>query len=506
MPNPHSTTLPAPQHLQQPLPQARPHRTFPWKALAPIAVGVAVALVPAPAGLEGNAWRYFALFTAVVVGLVLEPIPAAAVGLLGVTAAAVLRLPFRPEQLAKPGFDAPTEALRWALSGFANSTVWLIFAAFMFALGYEKTGLGKRLALVLVKGLGRRTLGLGYAVTIADLLLAPFTPSNTARSGGTIFPIVSGIPPLYGSQPGPTARRVGSYLTWTAFAATCVTSSMFLTALAPNLLAVELARKTVGVEVGWTRWALGFLPVGVVLLLAVPSLVYVIHPPEVKRSDDVTGWAARELASMGSLSAREVGMAALVLAALGFWIFGRQVVEATTVAVAVICLMIVGGIVAWKDILANKQAWNVLVWFATLVTLAEGLNRVGFVKWFATGAAHLLEGLPPVAVLTALVALFFLVHYLFASTTAHTTAVLPVVLAAGAAVPGMPVAKLALLLCYALGVMGVISPYATGPAPVWYGSGYISRSDFWKLGLVFGAIFLASLLGIGVPWVLAGRT
>lgn len=498
---PHAGTLPAPGIEQAPLPHV--HRHIPWKALAPVAVCAAIALAPVPAGLTFNAWMYFALFAAVVVGLVLEPIPSAAIGLLGVVVAAVLRLPFTPEQLARPGFNAPGEALRWALGGFANSTVWLIFAAYMFALGYEKTGLGRRVALLLVKALGRRTLGLGYAIALADLALAPFTPSNTARSGGTIYPIVSSIPPLYGSQPGPTARRVGSYLMWTAFAATCVTSSMFLTSLAPSLLAVELVRKTVKVDIGWTQFAIGFLPVGVLLLAAVPLLVYVIYPPELKRSDEVTGWAARELRGMGRVSARELEMGALVLAALACWIFGLRVIDATTVAVAVVALMVVTGVVAWEDVVANKAAWNVLVWFATLVTLAEGLSRVGFVTWFANGAARLLAGLPVTAVLVALVALFFAVHYLFASLTAHTTAVLPVVLAAGAAVPGMPVAKLALLLCYGLGVMGVLTPYATGPAPVYYGSGYVSRADFWRLGLVFGAIFLAALLGVGVPWVLA---
>ena len=40
-------------------------------------------------------------------------------------------------------------------------------------------------------------------------------------------------------------------------------------------------------------------------------------------------------------------------------------------------------IVEWDDVLAHKQAWNVLVWFATLVTMADGLNKVGFLKWFA---------------------------------------------------------------------------------------------------------------------------
>jgi L-tartrate/succinate antiporter len=127
------------------------------------------------------------------------------------------------------------------------------------------------------------------------------------------------------------------------------------------------------------------------------------------------------------------------------------------------------------------------------------------VTWFAKGAAALLHGIPPLAVMVALVALFFLVHYLFASSTAHTTAVLPVILAAGMAVPGVPARTFALLLCFSLGLMGVISPYATGPAPVYYGSGFVGRRDFWRLGGIFGAVFLAALLIMGVPWLLIIR-
>ena len=110
----------------------------------------------------------------------------------------------------------------------------------MFAMGYEKTGLGRRLGLGLVEKLGKRTLGLGYAIALSDLVLAPFTPSNTARSGGTIFPIIRNIPVLYGSTPEENPRKIGSYLMWTAIATTCVTSSMFVTSLAPNLLALSI--------------------------------------------------------------------------------------------------------------------------------------------------------------------------------------------------------------------------------------------------------------------------
>jgi L-tartrate/succinate antiporter len=475
-----------------------------WVGLAvAVLVGVVIAVIPPPDGLPAYAWHYFALFVAVIVGLILEPVPAAAVGLIGVTVAAVLGLVFSPEQLADPEFKLSSEAAKWALSGFANTTVWLIFGAFMFALGYEKTGLGRRIALLLVKVLGRRTLGLGYAVMIADLVLAPFTPSNTARSGGTVYPVVRNIPSLYGSEPGETARKMGSYLMWTALAATCVTSSMFLTALAPNLLAVELVQKTAGLEIGWTQWFVGFLPVGILLLATLPLVIYVLYPPEVKAGAEVPAWAAGELSSMGRVSRPELIMGGLVILALLLWILGGDYVDPTVVALAVISLMILTGIVGWNDITGNKAAWNVLVWFATLVTLAGGLNTVGFIGWFAQTAADALTGLDPMVVMVLLVVLFFVIHYMFASVTAHVTAILPVFLAAGMAIPGLPVGTYALMLCFTLGIMGIITPYATGPSPVYYGSGFVSRKHFWALGFVFGAIFLVALLVVGGPWLLA---
>ncbi len=474
----------------------------PWVKLAiTVLVGVVIALIPPPAGLAPYAWYYFALFAAVIVGLILEPVPAAAVGLIGVTIAAVLGLVFSPKQLADPSFKMPAEAIKWALSGFSNTTVWLIFGAFMFALGYEKTGLGKRIALLLVKLLGKRTLGLGYAVTLADLILAPFTPSNTARSGGTIFPVIRNIPGLYGSEPGETSRKIGSYLMWTALAATCVTSSMFLTALAPNLLAVELVKKTAQIDITWMQWFTGFLPVGILLIATLPFLIYKLYPPEIKAGTEVPAWAGQELGKMGGLSRNELIMGGLVILALALWIFGGSFIDATTVALVVISLMILTGVVQWNDVIGNKAAWNVLVWFATLVTLAGGLSTVGFISWFAESASKALTGMSPMVVMILLVVLFFIIHYMFASVTAHVTAILPVFLAAGMAVPGLPVPIYALLLCFTLGIMGIITPYATGPSPVYFGSGYVSRKHFWILGTVFGAIFLLALLIIGTPWL-----
>ena len=473
-----------------------------WRTIAPLAVWLVIFLSPTPAGLNPNQWHYFAVFAAVIVGLVLESMPAGAVGIIGLTVAAVL------------GYvdSDPNKSLRWALSGFSDGTVWLIVGAFVFAIGYRKSGLGKRMALLLVRGLGRRTLGLGYAVAFADLILAPATPSNTARSGGTIYPIASNIPKIFGSEPGPTAGKIGTYVMWTAFAATAVTSSLFITALAPNAAALSIAKKTVGVDVSWSQWFVGIAPLGLLLILLVPLLSYVVCRPEVKQSPEVTHWASTELATMGPMSRNEWIMAALVVVAMFLWItgsnpdiklplVGANYINATMVVLVVISLMLVTGVIDFADIVTEKSAWEVFFYFTSLLTLASGLNEIGFIKWLADGVAKPLASMSPTMAMILLVTLFFWIHYFFSSITSHTAAVLPVVLAVGTSMPGMSVPTLTLLCVYSLGLMGVISPYATGPAPIYFSSGYIGRGDFWKFGLIFGVVYFAGLLLIVLPWL-----
>jgi L-tartrate/succinate antiporter len=476
-----------------------------WKVVVPPLIAVLVALLPAPAGLAPYAWHYFALFAGVIAALVLEPLPGGAVGMVGLTVAVLLArfVLFPPDQLAKPGFNPSGAALAWALSGFSNGTVWLIFGAFMFALAYEKTGLGRRLALVLVKLMGRSSLSLGYAVLGADLLLAPFTPSNTARSGGTIFPVINHLPPLYQSRPNdPSMRRIGSYLMWVAISATCVTSSLFMTGLAPNVLAVELVKKTVKVELHWLPWLFAALPLCVLLLALVPLLSYWLARPEVKGGEEIPRWAAGELAKMGPITRKEFLLMVYVVGALVLWILGDATINATVVALLVICAMLATGVITWADMMRNKDAWNTFAWFATLVALADGLARVGFIAWFANTVGAHLGGLSIMKALVAILLVNFLLHYLFASVTAHATAVLPVLLAVGAAIPGMPVDRMALLLCLQLGIMGVITPYGTGPSPVYFGSGFLPGPLYWRLGTIFGLVYMGAFFLITVPWVM----
>jgi L-tartrate/succinate antiporter len=483
-------------------PEAR-SKTPLWKALAPIAITVVLALLPVPSGLAPHAWYFFSIFVGVIVGLVLEPLPGAAIAVIGITVVTVLGrfALFSPQQVSEPGFRPASAGLTWALSGYSNSTVWLIFGAFILALAYSNTGLGHRIALVIIKRMGKSTLLLGYGIALADTILAPFIPSPTARSGGIIYPIANDLALDYGSKPNdPSARRVGSYLMWVAIMTTCVTSSLFLTGASFNLLAAGFVEKLAHVEIRWTDWFVTAAPVVLPLLILTPLLTYWLYPPEVKRNSEVSQWATTQLEKIGPLTRNEMILTGVVVLSLVLWVAGGAYVGAATVAGIAVSLLLLTGVLTWNDIAGHKRAWTTFAWLGALIALCDGLNRVGFVKWFADGIAGQMHGLSPHLAMLILLALFFVAHYVFASVDAYTTALLPVILLTGAAIPGIPVKEFALLLCMELGIMGVITPFADAASPIYANSGYLPAKDYWRLGTIFGAVFLVLFLGIGVPW------
>ena len=458
------------------------------KLLAPVLVVLVMWFIPAPEGLSQNAWHFLAIFLAVVIGLILEPVPAALVGFTAISVVALLGL-----------IGDSKESVKWALSGFSNSVIWLIFAAFMFAAGYKKTGLGRRVSLIMVKYMGKSTLGLGYAVAFSDLVLAPFMPSNTARSGGSIYPVAINIPQIFNSLPDHEPRKIGAFISWVAIASTCVTSSMFLTALAPNLLAVDLIAKGTGHAITWMEWAKIMIPLMVPLFLLTPWLTYVIYPPTQKKSPEAPAWAAEELKKLGGVTFKEYLMLGLAILALVLWIFGKEIgIDSTTTAICIVSVIILSGILTWDDLLSDKAAFNVFIWFATLVALADGLRKIGLIKYLETNISSVFGDINLTVAIISLIVVFYIAHYFFASTTAHVSALLPVFITIAVSIlPAEQILPFTILLLGSLGVMGIITPYGCGPSPIWYGAGYISQAKWWSLGALFGFIYLIPII-IGV--------
>jgi DASS family divalent anion:Na+ symporter len=452
--------------------------------VATVAVGLILWMIPHPQAVPPRAWHLFALFAATILGLMLKPFPMGAVAFLGITLTAL----------------TGTLSIEESLSGFGNRVIWLIVAAFFLSRGFLKTGLGARIAYLFMRLLGRRSLGLAYGLVAADLVMAPVIPSNTARSGGILFPILRSLAAAYGSDPeSGTARKIGGFLSQAAFQGTVITSAMFLTAMSGNLLVVGAAEE-MGIPLSWGRWALAALLPGLVSLAAVPWLIFRLYPPEIKETPRAVQIAREELAKMGKLKTQEAVLLGTFGMLLGLWIFGRTLgIHSTTAALAGLGVLLVSGVLTWQDMLAEKGAWNTLVWFSALVMMAAHLNSLGFIPWFSRTVGQAVSGTGWLPAFLILSLVYFYSHYLFASNTAHISAMYAPFLAVALAA-GTPPLLAALVLAFFSNLFSSMTHYGTGPAPVYFGSGYVPLGTWWKLGFVISLVNILIWLVLGGVW------
>ena len=470
---------------------ARTGRIIKWAIV--VACALAVAFAPVPEGITAQSWRLLAIFIATIIGCILRPVPGGAVVLLGITA------------LALSGALPVNEALR----GYADPIVWLVLAAFMISRGMIKTGLGRRIAFHFIRAIGRRSLGLGYALISTDMLLASVVPSNGARSGGIIFPIAKSLAEAYESEPGTTARRLGAFLMVLLYQCDVIVCAMFLTGQASNVLIAKFALQVTGIELTYSRWAIGAILPGLISLLVVPLLLYRLFPPEIKHTPAAAEFAAEELRRVGPMRWPEKIMLVVFGLVAALWIVGDRMpgitggrvgaIHYAVVALVGICVLLLSGVLDWEDVVSERGAWDVFIWYGGLVRMAEALGETGITKRFAETAAGFTTGWTWWAALGGLLLIYFYAHYAFASITAHATAMyvpfLVVILASGA-----PPYLAVLSLAYFSNLDASLTHYGTTPAPIWFGAGYVKQRTWWWLGLVVSVINIPIWIVVGFLW------
>ncbi|MFW0718648.1 anion permease [Pedobacter sp. N23S346] len=460
--------------------------------LITIIVGVAIWLVPVPDGVKPNAWHLLAIFVATIVGIISKAASMGTMAIIGITLCAAT-------QVLAPG--DPSKSILNALSGFGNSTIWLIGLAFFIARGFIKTGLGTRIAYSFIKIFGKSPLGLAYGLNTADLILAPAIPSNTARAGGVIFPIMKSIAVNMGSIPekAETHRKIGAFLTLSSYNANMITSVMFLTATASNPMAQKFAHD-LGVTITWGSWAIAALVPGLVCFLLVPLFLYKVFPPELKETKEAPAIAAKQLKEMGPMSIKEWLMVATFIILLVLWIFGNLfAIDATTGALIGLCILLLCGVLTWEDVKSEKGAWDTIVWFSSLVMMGSFLNSLGFIGWFGQLVGGQMANLSWQLAFPVIILVYSYCHYLFASATAQVAAMYSVFLAVGIAV-GVPGTMLAIFLGACASLMGSLTHYGHGPAPIFFGSTYVDLKDWWKQGFFMSVLFLLVWFIIGGLW------
>ena len=72
---------------------------------------------------------------------------------------------------------------------------------------------------------------------------------------------------------------MGAYVMKTCFQTSTISSAMFITAMAANPLAVNLASEALGQPISWGAWALAGIVPGLICLVCTPLILYFLYPP-----------------------------------------------------------------------------------------------------------------------------------------------------------------------------------------------------------------------------------
>jgi DASS family divalent anion:Na+ symporter len=440
-------------------------------------------VIPRPAAIRPEGWRLLAIFVSTVVGLIVQPMPGGAIVFLAILAAA----------------SVGGLTLAQALSGYADPTVWLVLAAFAISRALINTGLARRLALWFVRSFGGTSIGVCYALSLSDTVLAAVIPSAGARSGGVILPIVRSIAELYGSRPGPTAAVIGSFLMSGVYQAVCVSSAMFFTGQASNPLVAKFA-SDLGYTMTWTSWfAAGIVP-GICSLLLVPWAVLRVNAPQIRRTPEAASFASDELRKMGGMSRAELIATAVFAGVCGLWVTSNlHGIDITLTALGGVAALLVSGVLSWEDIKSERAAWDVFIWYGGLLMLGKALNEAQVTAEFARLVSALFGWAAWPALFAGALLIYFYAHYAFASITAHVLSMyvpFVAILLARDAPAGLVFYAFACFANFSAG----LTHYGTTPGPMFFGHDYVPLRTWWKVGFVVSLVNLAIWSTAGFLW------
>ena len=452
--------------------------------------GAAIALLPPPGDLDPRGWGVFAVFVGVVLAFLLRPIDMAPAVLIGLLVIAVSGL---------------VEVGPLIASGFGDKTVWLVVAAFLIADAVEHTGLGRRIALLILRALGRSLIGTGYAIAAAELVLAPFIPSNTARGGGVLSPVVNGLAKALGAVPG-EPRGPGAYLSQVGSHSNLVTSAMFLTAMAGNALVLPGARDHLGVDFGYWRWIQGACVPGLASLSVVPLLLWALERPPPVDISSLRERVAAELSAMGRWTRNELVLGWLLLGLLLLWTTGRLLeralgikLDTTATALIGVALIVVLNVRSWPSVASTWRAWDALLWLGGYVALAEALKSTRFTDWFASEVRTGLAGWSGLECALILALIYFASMVFFSQLTVHAAALSGAFLAVAASTGAPPLLAVG-LIAYFTTLCGAMTPWSSGPVIIYFGLDYVPVGRWIRNGCLVALCHLGVWLTVGMAW------
>jgi len=398
--------------------------------------------------------------------------------------------------------DASRDAFSVALSGFADPINWLVLFAYQIGKAIEKTGLGKRVSYIILKYLGNSLMGIGYAIFVIELILAPFIPSNVARGGCIVLPIINSILENI-AQNYRVSSKVNDFLYLCGNHANLIISSIYLTGSASNPLLVSKVVSTFGSEydLSFLKWFIGAIVPGALVILIVPKAISNYLGQGNIDLAQTKSYSAHKLRQMRDMSKDEKYLCLVFGICLTLWLTaGITGLDSSLITFIGVLFLITLNVLSWDDVLNNKEAWDSFFWLGGMIVMANQLSEVGISALIGDYIASIIEYIPLFSLQVVFLFIFyFITMFFFSATNGHVIALAgPFMYAAerlfipkGLTVP---------FLAYYTLLCACLTHYSCGTSVMYYCQSRIKTKTFITLGLIIGAIDVLIYSTIGTFW------
>ncbi|KAJ3247848.1 hypothetical protein HDU78_002929 [Chytriomyces hyalinus] len=370
------------------------------------------------------------------------------------------------------------ESFKIALKGFSLPLSWLVWSAFNIGLAVEKSGLGRRIALLIVRTFGSSPFTLGPCLFLIELFSGLLIPSNTARGGALIHPIVVSLGNAFSHAP-----EIQRYLILSGMQANLVSSSAWFYGTVGNPILAEAAQELLDVEFGFVEWITGSIVPILALTIILPPILWRFsmtsksYPAAFPSSmQSISQAAHNNLLMLGPTTNRERRTAIILALCLSAWVF--DLLPDGLIGLTGLSFMLLCGVLSWEDVRDNGQAWDSFFWLAGMVLIVEQMNKLGISQAVGLWCQEVLvEGFSPVSAAVLLAVFYFASMYLFSSITSHIVALSTPLLLAGKAA-GCPPLLLTALLCYSSGLCACLTSYSSGITVMYFSQNMFSKREW----------------------------
>ncbi len=483
-----------------PASQAPKKTKIPIGLVAGFLVMIGVLMLPLPADLPVAGHRMLAILAFAVVVWITEAVSYEASAIMITTLMAFL-LGTAPTIKDPQVLYGTSAAISMALTGFANSALALVTGALFIAAAMTFTGLDRRIALVTLSKVGTSTRRILIGCIAVTIVLSLVVPSPTARSAAVV-PIMMGVIAAFGVD---KRSNIAAGIMIIVAQATSIWNVGIQTAAAQNLLTVGFMEKMLGQRVAWSDWLIAGAPWSLIMSAVLIIIVLKLLPPE---SDSIAGGkeaVEKSLLELGPMTGAQKRLMAVSVMLLLFWSTEGKLhkfdTTSTTYFGLVLLLLPRFGVMTWKDV-QSRIPWGTVIVFGVGISLGTALLTTQAGQWLGNQVvAHTgLDHLGPLAIFAILSAFLIIIHLGFASATALTSAMLPILISVLATLPG-DFSRLGMTMLLGFVVSyGFILPINAPQNMVCLGTETFNAKQFAKVGILVTIIGYALMMLMGMTY------